>query len=152
MDAHHRATLSGGSSLNKAFAILKDPITNFRVSERNLRSAWSQYKPVAHLCAVFALAFEEAMREGGPHELHERLTYVFDEELHTTLALAAAYQRFATGFMPHGKKQPLLDHEKIWLLRGIEPEVSFRPPPLPPNLLKVVEAYKAPRNNAYERN
>jgi hypothetical protein len=66
MDAHHRATLSGGARLNKAFAIIRDPVSKFPISETGFRSAWSRYKPVAHRCAVFVLAFQAALREGGP--------------------------------------------------------------------------------------
>jgi hypothetical protein len=34
--------------------------------------AWSRYKPVAHLYAGFALAFQDALRE-GPDERDERM-------------------------------------------------------------------------------
>ena len=47
MNEHHRATLSGGASLNKAFAIILSPLSRFLISETSVRSAWSRYKPVA---------------------------------------------------------------------------------------------------------
>ncbi len=148
MDAHHRATLSGGASLNKALAIILSPLSRFTISETSLRSAWSRYKPVAHLCAGFALAFQEALRS-GPDELDERMKSAYHEELHVTLSLITAYQRFATGFRPHGQNQPLLDPEEIWSLRSSEAETSFVPPPLLPEVLAVAEAYRAPRNASY---
>jgi hypothetical protein len=151
MDAHHRETLLGGASLNKALAILQNPISSFPMSERSLRSAWSHYKPVAHLCAVFALAFQEAQREGTPDELDERMKNAYHEEFDVTLSLATAYQRFASGFIPHGQNQPLLDPQKIWLLRGVEPHDSWVPSPLTPEVLAIAAAYKAPRSVAYER-
>lgn len=150
MDAHHRETLQGGASLNKALAILRDPIANFRISEASLRSAWSRYKPVAHLCAAFSLAYHEAMRE-DPDELDERMKSSYHEELDVTLSVAAAYQSFAIGFKPHGQDQPLLDPKEIWLLRGVEAYNSFTPPPLLPELLAVAEAYRAPLSVAYPR-
>jgi hypothetical protein len=148
MDVHHREKLPGGASLNKALAILRDPISNRPISETSLRSAWSRYKPVAHLCAGFALAFHDALRE-GPDELDEQMKNAYHEELHVTLSLIAAYQRFAIGFRPHGQDLPLLDPKEIWLLRGIETHESFFPPPLPPELIAVAEAYRAPTNAAF---
>jgi len=148
MDAHHQETLSGGASLNKALAILRSPLSRPRVSETNLWNAWSRYKPVAHLCAGFALAFREAECE-GPDELDERIKSAYHEQLHVTLSLMAAYQRFALGFRPHGQNQPLLDSKEIWLLRGIQADKSFVPPPLPQEVLAVAEAYRAPSNAAY---
>ena len=44
MDAHHRETLPGGASLNKALAIIQDPISGFPIYETSLRSAWSRYQ------------------------------------------------------------------------------------------------------------
>jgi hypothetical protein len=151
MDAHHRGALPGGASLNKALAILRDPISSFPISKRSLRSAWSRYKPVAHFCAAFALAFQNAVREGIPDELDERMKHAYHEELDVTLSLVAGYQRFAASFIPHGQRQSLLDAREIWLLRGIEPDDSFLPPPLSPEALAVLEAYQAPLSVAYPR-
>jgi hypothetical protein len=148
MDAHHRATLPGGASLNKAFAIIRDPMSRFPISETSLRSTWARYKPVAHLCAGFALAFQQASLEGSD-ELDERMKVAYHEDLDVTLSLIAAYQRFATGFRPHGQDQPLLDPQEIWSLRGIDAHESFVPPPLLPELLAIAEAYRAPLNVAY---
>ena len=149
MDAHHRETLTGGASFNKALAILRGPMSDFPVSETSLRAAWSRYKPVAHLCAAFSLAFREALRE-DPDELDERMKSAYHEELDVTLSVAAAYQRFAISFTPHGQDQPLLDPQEIWSLRGIEAHESFVSPPLLPELLAVAEAYRAPLNVAYQ--
>jgi hypothetical protein len=149
MHVHHRDMLPGGASLHKAFAILQDPACGFPTSESSLWSAWRRYKRAAHLCAAFMLAYEDARLKGTPDEQKERVTYAYDEALEETLSLVAAYQRFGTGFMPRGQRQPLLEPEKTWLLRGIEAHDSFVPPPLPPEVLAVAEAYKAPENNAY---
>jgi hypothetical protein len=147
MDAHHRALL-GGASINKALAILQDPISSAPMSERSLRGTWSRYKPVAHFCSAFAVAFQLA-RDGERDEIDERMKSAYHEKLDVTLSLVAAYQRFAMGFTPHGQSRPLLDPQEIWLLRGIEAQESFVPPPLPPEALAVAEAYEAPRNAAY---
>ena len=148
MDAHHRETLTGGASLNKALAIIRSPLSRFPISETSLRSAWSRYKPVAHLCAGFAVAFQQA-REEGPDEIDERMKNAYVEQLHVMVSLIAAYQRFATGFIPHGQRQPLIGPKEIWSLRGIEAHESFVPPPLLPQLLAIAEAYRAPLNAAY---
>jgi hypothetical protein len=147
MYAHHQGMLSGGASLNKALAILHSPLSGHRLSETSLRTAWSRYKSVAHLCAGFALAFREAECEGS--ELDERIKSADHEELPVTLSLMKAYQRFAIGFTPHGQNQPLLDPKEIWLLRGIEAHKSFVPPPLLPELLDVAKAYRVPPNALY---
>lgn len=148
MDVHHQAALRGGASLNKAFAIILNPVSRFQISEASLRSAWSHYRPVAHMCAVFSLAFQQASLEGSDG-LDERMKVAFHEELDVTLSLMAAYQCFATGFIPHGQDQPLLDPREIWVLRGIEADSSFVPSPLPPEVLSVAEAYRASPNKAY---
>jgi hypothetical protein len=150
MDAHHRETLPGGASLNKALAILRDPISNFPISETSLRSTWARYKPVAHLCAAFSLAYHEALHE-SPDEVDERMKSAYHEELDVTLSVAAAYQRFAIGFKPHGRDEPLLDPNDAWLLRGIEAHNSFTSPPLLPELLAIAGAYRAPLSVAYPR-
>jgi hypothetical protein len=147
MDAHHQA-LVGGASLNKALTIIRSPLWPFRGSETSLRSAWSRYKPVAHLCAGFAVAFKLAYDE-GPDEIDERMKNAYAEQLDVMVSLIVAYQRFATNFIPHGQGQPLLDPGEIWLLRGIEAHESFVPPPLLPELLAIAEAYRAPLNAAY---
>jgi hypothetical protein len=148
MDAHHRAILPGGASLNKALAIIRSPLWPFSASETSLRSAWSRYKPVAHLCAGFAVAYKEA-RDGDPDEIDERMKNAYVEQLHVMLSLIASYQRFATDFIPYGQSQPLLDPNNTWLIRGIEADKSFVPPPLLPELLAVAEAYRASSNAAY---
>jgi hypothetical protein len=148
MDAHHQGTLSGGASLNKALAIIRNPRSRFLISETSLRNAWSRHKPVAHLCAGFSFAFEVARRE-SPDGLDEWMKCAYHEELHVTLSVVAAYQRFATCFRPHGQSRPLLGPKEIWLLRGIEANESFVPPPLLPEVLAVAEAYRAPPNAAF---
>ncbi len=128
MDAHHRETLTGGASLNKALAIIRSPLSRFPVSETSLRSTWSCYKPAAHLCAGFAVAYRQA-REGDSGEIDERMKNAYVEQLHVMVSLIAAYQRFATGFIPHGQRRPLIGPKEMWLLRGIEGDRSFVPRP-----------------------
>jgi hypothetical protein len=84
-----------------------------------------------------------------PGETDEWLKIAYDQELHRTLSLAAAYERFGMGFRPHGNERPLLDPGKIWRLRGIEADGSFLPPPLPSEMLAVAQRYRAPLSNAY---
>jgi hypothetical protein len=149
MDVHHRA-LPGGASLNKALAILQAPLFGLPLSKRTLRSVWSHYKPVAHFCAAFEVAFHLACNGAvDDDEIDERMKHAYHEELDVTLSLIAAYERFATGFIPYSQSEPLLDPQEIWLLRGIEPHGSFVPPPLLPDELAIAEAYQAPRKLTY---
>jgi hypothetical protein len=149
MDAHHRNQLAGGASLNKAMAIMLNyPVWPDGLSSRSLWSAWARLKSVAHLCAAFAFNFREAFRAPSG-ELDERLEIAYDQDLHLTLALIAAYERFGSSFRPHGNERPLLDPGEIWRLRGIEADETFLPPPLPLEMLEVVQGYHAPLNAAY---
>jgi hypothetical protein len=149
MHAHHRNQLAGGASLSKAIAIMLDyPVWPSNMSERSLWSAWSRYKSAAHLCAAFTFVFHEAFH-APPGEIDERMKTAYDQELQVALSLAAAYERFASGFIPHGNGRPLLDPREIWLLSGIEADETFIPPPLLPEMLAVAERHQAPVNVAY---
>lgn len=148
MAAHHQDQLTGGASLSKAIALSVEFPYFAPVASRTLRSAWSRYGNVAHLCAAFTSVFDEARRE-PPERVDERMKRGFVEELHQTLSVAAAYQHFGTTFAPRGIASPLINPKTAWLLRGIEPDLQFLPPPLPAGLLAEVQKYKAPRNAAY---
>jgi hypothetical protein len=131
MDSHHQGTLSGGASLNKALAIIRSPLSRFLISETSLRNAWSRYKPVAHLCAGFSFAFEVARRE-SPDGLDEWMKCAYHEELHVTLSVVAAYQRFATCFRKHGKSGQVAAVSPVGTARGracpepTRPKAKFR--------------------------
>jgi hypothetical protein len=149
MNLYHQKQLVGGASLSKAIAIIMESsVWSSNLSERSLWSAWSNYKTAAHLCAAFSSAFHEAFQM-PLGERDEGLKIAYDQELHVTLALAMAYQKFGSGFRPHGQERPLLDPGEIWLLRGINPDEAFRPPPLPPEMLAVAQRYQAQVNVAY---
>jgi hypothetical protein len=148
MAAHHTDQLTGGASLNKAIALsVKFPYFA-PMAARTLRSAWSRYGDVAHLCAAFTSVFDEAGRE-PPERLDERMKRGFVEDLHETLAVAAAYQRFGMTFASRATETPLLNPKTAWVLRGIDPEPDFLPPPLPSEMLAVAQTYRAPLNRAY---
>jgi hypothetical protein len=148
MDLHHSQELVGGASVNKAIAIIRaSPSPYEGVSERTLRTAWERHKSAAHICAAFALIFNES----GPTltEKDEALKTAAAEKLHTTLGLVAAYQRFVTTFVPHGSKRGLLDPAWAWMLCGVEADDAFIPAELSPDILAVAKAYRAPRNVAF---
>jgi hypothetical protein len=149
MDVHHGDELALGASVNKAIAIVRgSPCSPFEgVSERTLRNAWSRYKSVAHICAVFALIFYSSGVDLAEKE--EALKTAVVEELHATLALVAAYQRFGTSFTPHACLRPLLDPSQVWLLRGIEANENLVPSELSPDVLAIAKAYRAPESVAY---
>jgi hypothetical protein len=149
MEAHHRTQLTGGASVSKAIAVIREyPVWSGNMSERSLWTAWSRYKSTAHLCAAFTFVFHEAFR-APVGEADERLKTAYDQNLHITLSLAATYERFGSGFTPWGSKRPLLDPGNIWVLRGIQADETFIPPPLLPEMLTVAERHKALVNIAY---
>jgi hypothetical protein len=149
MNAHHGNQLRGGASLGKAIAVmLSYPAWLPNLSERGLWSAWSRHKSASALCAAFTSAIHEAFR-APPGEIDERLKIAYVQDLHLTLALAAAYERFGSSFRPHGSERPLLAPASIWQLRGIEADMAFLPPPLPSEMLTVAQNYRAAVNIAY---
>jgi hypothetical protein len=148
MDLHHSQELVGGASVNKAIAIIRaSPSPYEGVSERTLWTAWERYKSAAHICAAFNLVFNES--GPTPAEKDEALKTAAVEQLHITLGLVAAYQRFAATFEPRGSKRGLLDPAWAWMLCGVEADGAFIPAELPPDILAVAKAYRAPRNVAY---
>jgi hypothetical protein len=148
MDEHHRGELAGGASLNKSVAVYAEFPYSAPMSRRTLWKVWNRYRDVAHFCAAFTSIFDEA-RRGPPSEIDERMKRGFDEELDVTIRLAAAFQDFATTFCARAKEDPLIDPNTAWLLRGIEANTEFVPPPLSPDLLAAAKQYRAPLNPAY---
>jgi hypothetical protein len=143
MDAHHRHQLAGGASLSKAIAVmLSYPPSPSTLSERSFWSAWSRYKSAAPLCAAFTSAFHYAF-QAPSGEIDERLKIAYVENLDLTLALAAAYERFGSSFIPHGHKGPLLAPRELWHLDGIDADETFLPPHLPQEMLEVAKEYHA---------
>jgi hypothetical protein len=148
MDAHHRDQLSGGASLHKAVAIYSKIPLFAPVADRALRKYWARYKPVAHFCAAFATTFLDAITNHQA-DTDEFMKWAYVEDLHHTLGLVAAYQRFGMSFAPHGIKESLIDPTTAWCLRGVEPESNFVPPPLPAHMLAEAKRYNATPNRAY---
>ena len=146
MDTHHRQLLAGGASLNKAIVVCCASGWA-QMAERSVWKAWARYKPVAHFCAALALVVHGARED--PLGLDERVKTAFVEDLHSTLSLAAAYQEFALAFRSRATEGPLLSTKSIWELRGVEPDTSFVPPRLPPDMLAMAENYQAAPNIAY---
>jgi len=148
MDANHRNELAGGASLHKAIPIYSKFPLLAPVSNRALRQYWARYKPVAHFCAAFAATFLDAITN-YPSDMDEFMKWAYVEDLHHTLGLVAAYQRFGMSFAPHGIKESLIDPTTARCLRGVEPETNFVPPSLPAHMLAVAKRYKATPNRAY---
>jgi hypothetical protein len=148
LDTHHRDQIAGGASLNKAVALYAEFPYLAPMASRTLWKQWDRYKSVAHFCAAFTLVFDEARRQEAS-EMDERMKRGFDEELDGTLGVVAAYQRFGTTFSPRATEGTLIDLNGAWLLRGIEPDAYFSPPPLPPDMLTFIKRYRAPVNSAY---
>jgi hypothetical protein len=116
IETRHRQLLGPGS-INKAIFLLD------RAGVRNEKYAkqdWQKYKNVAHLAASLRLI--------NNHRLE------YDREgLSTFLVIARDFQEWGTGFIPHGRKEPLLDPETIWSLPelpefGPLPRMSGTPP------------------------
>ena len=148
MAAHHRDQLFGGPSLNKAVALYAEFPYHDPMAPNTLWRAWRRYRDVAQFCAAFTSVFEEARREPA-ERLDKRMRRGFDEDLHETLSVAAAYQDFGTTFLPRATEIPLIDPRTAWILRGIEADPHFLPPPLPAELLAAAQKYRAPVNSAY---
>ena len=117
--------LEGGASLEKAKAMLENEQTADSASA--YEKAWQRYKDVAHLIAA---AYQLALRvKGALPDNHEGISphsIVFFAPA-APLAASMTYQQFGLDFVPHARKQSLLDHETVW---RIPEEIDVEPAPL----------------------
>ena len=79
-----------------------------------LIDAWSEFKPVAHICAALTEASAIACKFGGEvaKEIYGGAAFV--SGLGRTLAVARDYYVFMTTFTPHGQRKPLVSPEASW--------------------------------------
>jgi hypothetical protein len=147
--ATHHSDIPGGPSVNKAMFVLEH--AHFPMVPRNsryLRMAWTNYKPVAHLCAALFDFFIECLEEGGsPIEIGAKMERKLNVEFPAFLATADAYQEFGLNYAPHrAKGQPLLDSAEAWLLPDEKQwaPTPYVPAPLDERLLELARRYRAP--------
>jgi hypothetical protein len=147
--ATHHADLPGGASVNKAvFVIERAGLPMVPRNSKDLRRAWTTYKPVAHFCAALFDIFIECMAAGGaPDRVAAEMERRLNEEFPGFLATADAYQEFGLAYAPpRAKAQPILDKAKAWLLpdeKQWEP-TPYVPAPFDARLLEIARAYRAP--------
>jgi hypothetical protein len=112
-------------------------------SPRSVKSAWSRFKPVAHLCAAWRLSHIQSAAEWDPTDPETLLRF---------LAVAEGLREFGewhrppsgrTGSKP--SRTPTLDPETTWKL---PPDLTIPPvvlsvPPLTEFARKVLENYRA---------
>lgn len=150
MSVHH-ADLPGGASVNKAMYLLEKMPKELPLPHnmRDLRRAWSNYKPVLHFCAAFFECYMRAdmKRHGDQKEIQcdfdELMTYRFPE----FLSLVDTYQRFGTSFIPaRAKGEALIDPETAWLLPEQKqwPIIDHPASPLGGWMLEAAKNYRAP--------
>lgn len=104
--------LIGGASLEKA----KDMLANEGTSDSGstYEKAWQLYKDVAHFITAasqLAVRVKRLLPEG--HEGVSPYSIVFFAP-DALLASAMAYQQFGLDYVPHARKQSLLDSETVW--------------------------------------
>lgn len=118
------------------------------ISDRTrIMQAWSDFKPVAHLCAAYTEAVATGLKYGGAVQRDIKKGAPFLSALGRTLAVAQDYQSFATSFRPHGQKAPLIDGDEIFQVpsqaRLLELPASIGP--LREEMVEALKGYRAPK-------
>lgn len=127
-------------SVNKAVHVAlerKDRHPLIHGNRDNLRKAWSEFKPVAHLCAAYVLT-QTALDEPTPKDPAMKLL----ENLDVFFGFAVYFQDFLTGLKPsHSQLSNLIALEDIW---SVPESLGTEPlePPLDPLTEAEAEAYK----------
>ena len=138
MHQHHDSL---GPSLNKAIYLLcemdgkdKRLTANLRrlgfpaVYESSLKKAWSQFRPVAHLCAAYVVTdcvfYETELTRNFMEYWHLLPAFCAkDLAFHQFCHIARAAQRFLTSFRPHGRSEPVVPKNIMYAI----PEGIFSP-------------------------
>ena len=137
IDQHHGGF---GASVNKAIHILCETEGNQKpnmpasqqsgfpgVYESSLKKAWAKFKPVAHLCAAYITTethyYEKQLSRDFWEYWKEPPAFYQDEIFQAFCILAKSVERFATSFVPHSQRQPLISKEEVFAL----PDEIFEP-------------------------
>ncbi len=139
---HHADKLEGGASLGKARDFFvkrdRDDVIGIAQSSNTLDKAWSELKPVAHLCAALTymrnagITWADDLAGMSPEKAHfYEITAQqrAQEKLDLFLRLAANFEVFGVDFRSRGYMAPLLDSDAIWSV-GTDPHpetLSFPP-------------------------
>jgi hypothetical protein len=100
----------GGASISKAVDLLE--AEHALPSHAPLRSAWSEFRDVAHLIAAGAFLAKEGQPTGAPYAGSIfTATWLAPDAV---LALASGYQEFSLQFKAHGLKMPVLPIDSLW--------------------------------------
>jgi hypothetical protein len=146
--AEHHADLPGGASVNKAIFVcerVKAPLVPR--NQRDLRKAWTDYKPSSHLCAALFDVFISAISENDDAEMSgNAIRDYLTEQFPCFLSMAFQYQSFGTTYIPPRAKKPLLDPSETWMIPDNQtiPRLNIRPVPLGERMLAAAKCYKAP--------
>jgi hypothetical protein len=132
-------SLPGGASLLKTVFLLSN-YNNFAESaiyktRKEIFKSWRLYKKSSHLIIARSILRREKIYEDD-----EDYTYFW-------LTIARDFQNFLLNSMPlHGKKQPLLTRDEIWMVPNALdlPDFGFPQWTLPSALIDVVKRYTAP--------
>jgi hypothetical protein len=122
-------------SLNKAFHVIAAVANNYGLirNRTDIRKAWESHKSVAHLAVALKCSGNFTADDYNDPRRQRRF-----------LTIAREYQIFATSYTMPRQKQSLVDGAEIWAVPSHLrlPRLS-RPPPLPPDMLAALKAYRA---------
>lgn len=147
--ATFHADVRGGASINKSVELMTRFVSgkNTLSDRTRIMQAWSDFKPVAHLCAAYTEAVAIGLKYGGAVQEDIREGAPFFSALGRTLAVAQDYQSFATSFRPHGREAPLIDTDEIFQvpdqtrLREMPASIG----PLKDEMIVALRGYRAPK-------
>jgi hypothetical protein len=117
MQRSHSSELRGGASIEKAIYLF----TRFHAvrqgsnNRADIMAAWSEMKPVAHLCCALLLLWIEAKQSSPDARLSEAIDAYF-ERFPRFLSLARIVQSFGLSFQAHSQRTPLFVHDAVWMI------------------------------------
>jgi len=141
----NEAKIRWGASVNKAVHILEKLNTeNYKKlgqpsNRRYFHESFQKYKSVAHLWGAYCLS-RNSKKYSDKHKPRS------NKGLIGFLNIAEDFRGFATTFIPHGRREPIiLENESLRPPKNLPPLTTNTPiPPLNKKQLEAIDDYRAP--------
>lgn len=149
MHAHHN--LPGGASVRKALHILEEnPRPMMPGNIKDLRAAFQQWRPVAHICGAFTDEWFRGLAAAKTDDWNEAATAAGQHvanHLERLVAAAEAYYDFGRSFVPQRAKppEPILSEVAWHLTCDRTYHEPIAPAPLTEADLNAARGYRAPQ-------
>lgn len=141
----HHPEIKGGGSVNKGVFLIENiakrvPDNALPKTASLIRKIWTDFKPVAHLCAGWMLTNFATNKMTGTNAKEK-------DDLRLFLSASKWFEDFATTYVPHGRGSPLVSPAEIYEIPetadGIMPQ-DIIIEPLSDFELEIINEYVAP--------